>query len=163
MSRGSFWGGHTSKSRLQAPGVWCACNTKVESLWCLPPGRWPIGAVSRQACGRTPGVGDTAGGPLPLRIQEESAGPLCLRGTWAKPLGVLLRSTHECPQMGLIFITVVQSSKNIKLGAQTNNFISMTHGVVCTIIFRGCKFPVSVRKPNYTSTWVGVRGYAKAL
>ena len=77
---------------------------------------------SRQACGENVGSWGHAGGPFRLRIQEESAGPLvCVGlGSVRALFGVLLRSTHECPQMGLIFITVVQSSKNIKLGAQTS-------------------------------------------
>ena len=97
----------------------------MESPCGLPQAGGPWGAVpSRQAWGENVGSWGHTGGPFPLRIQEESAGPLVCMGLGpvGALFGVLLCSTHECPQTGLTFVAVVQSSKNIKLGVQTSTF-----------------------------------------
>lgn len=117
LSRGSFWGGHTSKSRLQAPGVWCACNTRWSLLAACTPGRWPIGSSAipgGRPAGRTSGVGDTLVATSPPDSERR---PTCLRGTWASwsPVWGFTAFDPRVPPDGSYFITVVQSSKEHKI------------------------------------------------
>ena len=122
-----MWGGHGSKSRLQAPGVRRSCNVKCSLLAACPRQVADRSGAIQASRGRGAKESVRSWNTLVAPPPPDSRGdcrPPCLPGTWAglNPVWGFTAFDPQVPPDGSYFCHCCAVIKEHKLGVQTSSF-----------------------------------------